>query len=117
MTRHDPMPRRVLALEQLIQFLRAEVQRTPVDGLTRLAREASWLRTVSVNDTSIAVASLAASARALIHNLPFAHKTAVPALRAALLALSDALAAQAATLKEHATPEDRDETIPYWNRD
>lgn len=107
------------ALGSLILFLRTDVQTG--EQMTKLTRDASVIPNVPVNDTSIAIASMAASARTLIRNMAFVDKAALPPLRMALLALSDALAAQAALLPEHApaTGPERDEhrMQPYWNRD
>lgn len=106
------------ALAVLIVFLRADVQ-TETD-IAKLCRLASGLQTVGVNTTSVALAGLAASARSLIRSMGFVDREALPSLRMALLALSDAMEQQAAkTLPPTpapAAPESRDETLPYWNR-
>lgn len=101
-----------LPIDQLIAFLRA-AHKADAEQFASFARAVDDLPKVPTDTPSLVAHVIAAKARECVRQLRFAHVSALPALRCAILMLSDVLAMEReADAREH--PE---KYAPFWNRD
>ncbi len=99
-------------VDRLIQFLR-DARNAPVEQLASFAHAADTLPRVTPAECSVAAAVIATQARALVRQLVHVDRTALPALRCALLMVSDVLAMEAQAADALRPAEDQ----PYYLKD
>jgi hypothetical protein len=107
-TRDDGEP----AVDKLVDFLR-RAHKADREQFMHFAHAVDDLPRVPATEPSAAAAMIASQARALVKQLPHVHVSAMPALRCALLMLSDALAMERGADAE-ANPR---KYQPFYNRD